>query len=133
MLGNLLGMTCLFSLNLVLLAFAAALRMFPAFFKTTRHFLKTFFDLSCRFYKLILGPLAPLLEGLLGINILKGLFLVGSTIFMSLVFGLLIMWLSGLPITVFTVALCITHGLIIGLIWNDTEHQQEFQMGGPTE
>lgn len=118
MLGNLFTAGCLFSLNMFILVLAGLLRMLPSFLRFTRHAISIIMNYSIRFYNLILDRAAPLLGQHLGVNILKGIARIISTILLSLIFGLFFFLLVHIPINGFTVGICILHGLIIGLTWD---------------
>lgn len=131
MLGNILISGLFFSIDIFLLALAGTLRLFPSFLKSGRVMLRKFMGLSFKFYQLILGQTAPFLQNRWGFNILVGLLRIISTIVLSLILGLLILLLLGLPISIWTIGLCFIHGLTVGLVWGEMEPPiaEGFRMG----
>jgi hypothetical protein len=133
MLGNLLTAGCLFSLNIVVLVLAGLLRLLPSLLKFIRHAIRLFLILSIRFYNLILGRAAPILDRYLGIDILKGFARIIATTLLSLVMGWLFLRLVHLPINGLTLGICILHGLIVGLAWDGISSTENLNLGDPIE
>jgi hypothetical protein len=134
MLANILMSFFFFSLDIFLVALAGLLRLFPSILKTARIFLRRFMDLSFRFYQLIMGQVAPFFQHRWGFNILVGTMRVVSTVILSLILGLLLLLIFGFSINTWSVALCIFHGLAVGLVWGGTSQEVEgFRMGEDTE
>lgn len=134
MLANILISAFFISVDLFLLAIAGLVRLFPSLLKFTRMLLREFMGLSFKLYKLILGRVAPILQNRWGVNILVGALRVISTVIMSLILGVLILWIFGFSITVFSLALCFLHGLVVGLVWGSVDHTPEgFHMGANVE
>jgi len=130
MLGNILISTFFFSLDAFLLALAGLIRISPSILKTARMFFRRFMDLSFKFYQLVLGQIAPVVQNRWGANILTGMLRIVSTMILSLILGLLLLLIFSLPINIWSVALCIIHGLAVGLVWGKVDQAVEgFQMG----
>ena len=128
---NILVSIFFFAFEMLLLALAGILKLFPSFLKFARVLLDQFMELSYKFYSMILGQVAPFLQNRWGFNILVGSLRTISTIILSIIFGLLLFLILGLPISIWTVALFFIHGLAIGLIWGGVEHVavEGFRMG----
>ena len=135
MFANILIFIFFFSINLFLLALAGALRLFPSFLKSARALMYEFMGWSFKFYQIILGQIAPFFQNRWGLYILEGSLRILSTIILSLILGLLILWILGLPISTWTVGLCFLHGLVVGLVWGEVDHAaaEGFRMGANFE
>jgi hypothetical protein len=130
MVGNFLATTIIVSLNLLIVTLTGALRLLPSFMRSTRFLLGKFISLSCQLYRMILNRVWPILQRHLGIDIQSGLPRIASTNLLSLVLGLLIFSIFGVPITVIGIGLCLLHGLVVGLVWREGEHpEDQFHMG----
>jgi len=126
---NLLLNLCLFGAAQVFLALAALLRLTPAFLIFARACLRGGLLLSCQFYRLVLTPLSSLVERQWGVSLLDGFPRIGATLMLSLVIGLLFLWLIGWPITGWSIGLLSAHGLFVGLAWDDLQHPNGLHMG----
>ncbi len=129
MLGNILMAGFLFSLNMIFLIVAAALRLLPSLLNVARRAIRIFMVLSFRLYSLILTNLAPLIGSYFGVNILTGYLRILSTIILSLTLGLLLSVLIGLPISGWSIGILATHGLFVGLAWDEVTKSEGFQLG----
>jgi hypothetical protein len=131
MFGNFLAAICIFSLNLFLMTLTGVLRLLPDFLKAARRLLGKFIDQSYRFYRKILEWAAPFPKNHWGIDIQSGWLRLASTNVLSLILGLIIFAVIGLPITIVTVGICVLHGLVVGLVWREKEQpSDEFHLGG---
>ena len=133
MLGNIFTASCLFSLNIVVLTLAAAFRLLPSFVKAVRFAIQKILVFSYRFYEVILEWIAPYFEHIIGINIHHKFPRMILSIFFSLAFGMLILWITNIQIAAWNIGLCILHGLVVGLVWEDFNHPDEFQIGVQNE
>jgi hypothetical protein len=130
MLVNILTSIFFFAVDFFVLALAGIIRLMPTLFRSGRVILNQFMDLSYQFYRFVLGNVAPFLRERWGFNILVGALRVVATVILSLVLGLLFLLVFGLPFNVWTVGLCILHGLAVGLVWGGAEAVSEgFRMG----
>jgi hypothetical protein len=130
MLGNFLATTIIVSLNLLIVTLSGVLRLLPSFMKSTRSLLGKFISLSGQLYTLILNQISPIFRRRWGIDIENGLLRIASTNLLSLVLGLLIFSIFGFPITVISIGLCLLHGLIVGLLWRESERPaDQFHLG----
>jgi len=125
---NILG-TCLFSVAWLLLSLGIIIRLLPRLFKLVRHLIRGILIVSYRLYAMILSPVAPVLEQRLGINILAGFSRVIATSFLSLLFGLPLVWLATGSVLGFASMLLIIHGLVVGVVWKEIEEPGDLQLG----
>jgi hypothetical protein len=119
---------CLTSISMVLFSLAALLRLLPRLMSFTRLCLRGLLILSFRLYDLTLSNLAPLFQRF-GIDLLSGYPRLIACMLLSLLFGLLIITLIGLPINGWTVAVSLIHGLLVGLAWDETGDPDGLQLG----
>ena len=131
---NILTSIFFFAIDFFVLALAGIIRLMPSMFRSGRMILNQFMDFSYQFYRFIMSHIAPFFQERWGFNILVGSFRVLTTVVLSLVLGLLFLLIFGLPLNVWTVALCILHGLAVGLVWGGAEVVSEgFRMGSNVE
>jgi len=86
-------------------------------------------QLSRRFYFMILSTLTPRLQPWVKINLMQGLWRIGSTIVLSLSFGLLVYLLIAFPINGWTVLILVAHGLFVGLTWDELSREDGLTTG----
>lgn len=121
--------TCLASMILVFLSIAALLRLLPQFLKLIRLGLRGFLILSFRFYHLLLTRIAPVIQQCLNINVLTVHLRVVASLLLSLILGLVFLFLTSLPVTGWSVGLSVLHGLSVGLAWDEIEKPGGLQLG----
>jgi len=121
--------TCLASMSLVFLSIAALLRLLPQFLKLIRLGLRGFLILSFRFYHLLLTRIAPVIQQCLNINVLTVHLRVVASLLLSLILGLVFLFLTSLPVTGWSVGLSVLHGLSVGLAWDEIEKPGGLQLG----
>lgn len=133
MLGSLLGTivvgTTVFTLNLLFMGLASVLRLLPLLFPLLGRFCWGTLVFSCRFYYLLLGRVAPLLEQHTQIKILEGLTRLGVVLGMSLALGLGFLFLSQIAITWWTVLPFVIHGFFVDFAWDDIPGLGALEMG----
>jgi hypothetical protein len=111
----------------IILAFA--LRLLPTLLRLAGQCLRLFLFVSYRFYRMLLTPLARLIRRRSGINVTSGLWRIAATTLLSLVLGLIIMVVTPLTASVLSVSVCLVHGLLVGVIWDDVEHPGALHLG----
>jgi len=124
----LVGACCL-SIIATFLSLAALLRLLPALFAVIRLALREILILSFRLYSLVLTRLAPFIQQRIGIDVLTGIPRIAATLVLSLVLGLLLLALTRIHITGWSVGLSILHGLAVGLVWNEIEEPGGLRLG----
>ena len=127
--GYVLVGTCLGSLSLVFFSVAGLFRLLPRLLHLIRLGLRGFLILSFRFYRLLLTSLAPIIQRHLNINILVGPLRVIGCLLFSLALGLLLLFLTKLPVTGWSVGFCFLHGLSVGLAWDEIETPRGLYLG----
>jgi hypothetical protein len=120
---------CLSSLGLLFFSIAALLRLLPGFLRLASRGLRVGLVLSFRFYRLLLARVAPTIERRLKINVLIDPSRVVASALLSIVMGSLLMFVIGLPVTVWSVGLCLLHGLAVGLAWDEVEAPEGLRLG----
>lgn len=120
---------CLFSLAQVLIALALLLRFLPALVKFARLCLRGFLILSFRLYRLLLKPIAPVVQRYVGVDILSGMARVVATLLLSLVLGFVLLLVMQWPVAIWNIGLFALHGLLVGLAWDEMEHPSDLRMG----
>jgi len=108
---------------------AALLRLLPQFLKLIRLGLRGFLILSFRFYHLLLTRIAPVIQQCLNINVLTVHLRVVASLLLSLILGLVFLFLTSLPVTGWSVGLSVLHGLSVGLAWDEIEKPGGLQLG----
>ena len=111
----------------IILAFA--LRLLPTLLQLAGQCLRLFLFVSYRFYRMLLTPLARLIRRRLSINVTSGLWRIAATTLLSLILGLIIMAVTPLTVSVLSVSVCLVHGLLVGVIWDDVEHPGALHLG----
>ena len=126
---NLVGV-CLGTLVLVLASIAICLlRLLPSFWRLARRALRALLILSFRLYDLALTCLAPILQRFLNIDLMAGWPRMVACMCLSLVLGLLFLWLTKITVTVWSVGLCLLHGVTVGLAWDEFEEPGGIRLG----
>jgi hypothetical protein len=121
--------TCFVSLGLVFLSIVTFLRLLPQLLYWIRVGLRGFLILSFRFYHLLFTRMAPTIQQRLDINILIGHWRVVASLLLSLILGLLFLFLIGWSVTRWRVVLALLHGLSVGLAWDEIEKPGGLQLG----
>ena len=118
-----------FALNMLFISIAGLLRLLPTVLPILGRAALGLLLLSCRLYYLLLTRAAPLVEQRTKINIVVGLWRLATTLILSLVLGVLILFLAQWPLTLWTVAPLVLHGLFVDFIWDDIPQTGSIQMG----
>jgi len=131
--GNLFGTvivgTTVFAMNLFFVGAAGVLRLIPLAMPLVGRALWGLLVFSCRLYYLLLTRLAPLIERYTKINLLSGLWRLGTTLAMSLVLGLVMLFVAQISITFWSVIPFVLHGLFVDFAWDEIPGLGELQMG----
>jgi hypothetical protein len=120
--GEVFVWACLASLAVLFFSLAIWLRLLP-------HLLRGVLILSFRLYSFLLVPIAEPMRADIGVDILDGFWRVICCLLLSGSFGLLLLVVLGLPITVWSVGLCLLHGLVVGLAWDEIQQPGGLQLG----
>lgn len=112
---------------LILLAFA--FHLVPTLVRVLGMSVRMFLLLSYRLYRVVLTPLAEVIQAWAGVDILTGIMRVGATTALSLTLGLIVIALTPLILSPITVGICILHGIVVGLIWNELEYPGHLHLG----
>jgi hypothetical protein len=111
----------------IVLAFA--LRLVPTLLRFAGEGLRLFLMLSYRLCALALTPIAGFVHRAVGINLLVGAWRVVAVMGLSLTVGLFVIAVTPLVISVLAVIVCLVHGLLVGLIWDEAEHVGHLNLG----
>lgn len=124
---------CIFSLIQFFLSLAIVFRLLPHSLRAFRFALRGLVILSFRLYWLVLRRLAPVINQLLGVDIVAGVPRILACIALSVILGTTFVLIVGRGITGWTVALFLVHGLLVGLTWDEIEAPGGIQLGVPIE
>lgn len=127
--GQLVTGACVAAMNLAMITMTVLVRLLPHLVNLVRAILRGLLGLSFRLYALILESLAPLVYRYGRVDILTGYWRLGVSLFLSLSLGLLILVLTRLPVTRWSVGLLILHGLTVGLVGDEFEGPRGLQLG----
>ena len=126
---HLLVEVCLATLSLVFLGVAVLLRLLPRSFNLVRFCLRGLLTLSFRLYRFLFTHLAPFVQRQLSVDILANPSRMVASFLLSLVLGLLFLVVTHLPVTGWSVGLCLLHGLAVGLAWDEMEEPDGLHLG----
>lgn len=127
--GTVVVATTVFTINLFFMGIAGVLRLIPQLAPILGRFVWGVLVFSCRLYYLLLTRLAPVIERHAGIKILTGLWRLGATLSMSLALGIVILVVSGIGISFWTIIPFILHGLFVDFAWDEIPGLSDLQMG----
>ena len=119
---------CLTAFSLVLFSLAALLRLLPSLAAFCRLCLRAFLVISYHLYRLILRRANPFVQSYAGIDLLSGHFRITSCLLLSIFGGLLVTLLSGFSYR-WCLGVALTHGLLLGLAWDEFENPDGLQLG----
>jgi hypothetical protein len=125
----LLVLACLVMWVQVFIILAFALRLVPTILRWAGDALRVFLMLSYRAYQFLLLPIARWVQSAFGINLLVGLWRVVTVTALSLLIGLVIIAVTPLVISLPALGVCLAHGLLVGLIWDEAEHLGHLHLG----
>lgn len=118
----------LLAVSQLVVGMAVLVRLLPTFLRGLATLVRVILILSYRFYRLILEWAAPAAAAQ-GIDLQVGLWRVGATGLLSVVFGLLGWVVLGLNTTTLALIIFMVHGLIVGLAWDALERPDGLQLG----
>lgn len=124
-----LVLMCLVAWVQVFIVLAFALRLVPTLLRWTSEGLRLFLVLSYRLYRLVLTPLAGFVQGWAGVDLLAGAWRVAAVMVLSLLVGLFVIAVTPLVFSIPAVIICLVHGLLVGLIWDEAEHVGHLHLG----
>src|SRR5262245_33184973 len=127
--GTVIVGTTVFALNLFFVGVAGVLRLIPLALPLVGRGVWGLLVFSCRLYYLLLTRLAPFVEKYMRVKLLSGLWRLGITVGLSLALGLAVLLVTPLPITLWTVAPFVLHGLFVDFVWDEIPGLAELQMG----
>lgn len=120
---------CLVMWVQVFVVLAFALRLVPTLLRWVGDGLRVFLMVSYRLYRLILTPLAAWVRAMFGLDLLIGFWRVVAVTALSVGLGLLIVVLTPLVLSLPIVGVCLVHGLLVGLIWDEAENIGHLHLG----
>ena len=127
--GTVAVATTVLAVNLFFMGVANVLRLIPALMPLLGRGLWGVLVFSCRLYYLLLTRLAPAIEKYTKVKLLHGLWRLGTTLALSLALGLVVLFVSQIGITFWTVVPFVLHGLFVDFVWDDIPGLGELQMG----
>lgn len=127
--GTLILGTTVFAMNLFFVGVAGVLRLVPMLLPLAGRALWGLLVFSCRLYYLLLTRIAPFIQRTTKVKILSGLWRLGTTLSMSLVLGLSLLFVLHLPINAWTVIPVILHGLFVDFVWDEIPGLSDLHMG----
>ena len=131
--NQLLIFACCFSVILLFLSLAGLLRLLPALIPYVRRALRWLFVLSFRLYRHVLAWLAPYVEAYLGFSVVAGFPRVVAAVLLSVILGVTFLLLAHWSITAWSVGLCVLHGLVVGVAWDELEESEGLRLGVKAE
>jgi len=111
----------------IVLAFA--LRLVPTLLRFAGACLRMFLVVSYRFYRMLLTPAANVVRAHSGVDLVAGLWRIVATTLVSLLLGLAVMAVTPLVASAVSLGLCLVHGLVVGIIWDEAEHPGNLYLG----
>lgn len=128
-LGTVVVGTTVFTINLFFMGIASVLRLMPLLLPIIGRVLWGVLVYSCRLYYLLLNRVAPLIEQYTKIKILEGLWRLGTTLGMSLLLGLVILFVSHIALTFWSMIPFVIHGLFVDFTWDEIPDLDTLEMG----
>ena len=134
MFGNLFVALLFVSLNIFFLFLTGLLRAFPSLMKYARILLREFLKLSIQLFRMILDQVVPFIFNRFGVDIRVGLWLLTFTVLLSLLLGSLIILIFGFSFSVWSLGICVLHGLLVGRVLGTPDQpSEEFHLGDNVE
>lgn len=127
--GTLILGIIVFAMSVFFVGAAGVLRLVPLALPLLGRVLWGMLVFSCRLYYLLLTRLAPSVQKATQVHLLEGLTRLGTTLSMSLVFGLVLLWVAHLPLNVWSFTPFVLHGLFVDFAWDEIPGLGELQMG----
>lgn len=128
-LGTVVVGTTVFTINLFFMGIASVLRLMPLLLPLIGRVCWGILVFSCRLYYLLLSRIAPLVEQHVKIKILEGLWRLGTTLSMSLLFALLLLLVSHIAVTFWSMAPFVIHGLFVDFVWDEIPELDTLELG----
>ncbi len=120
---------CCLSLNMLLVSFAILIRRLPALLDLARRALRGWLVLSYRLYSAVLSALAPLCWQLAGLNLVAWWPRTLLSLGVSLLSGVGLHLLLGLPPRLWTLIPFALHGLVVGALWDELTEPGGIRLG----
>ena len=111
----------IFLASTFLLSVTVILRCLPPLFRALLPFLRIFFTLSLRLYKVVLNASSPYLLSLTGVKILYGVIRLVACLLLSALLMLFILILIDFNFLIPMLILSALHGLVIHLLWDELD------------
>lgn len=124
-----LVLLCLVMWVQLFIVLAFALRLVPTLLRFVGEGLRLLLVLSYRLYRLALTPLAGIVQDAVGVDMLVGVWRIVAVMVLSLVMGQFVIFVTPLVISIPAVIVCLVHGLLVGLIWDEAEHVGHLSLG----
>jgi len=125
--------TCLFVFAWTIISLVILLRFLPNILSFLLRIVRGTLILSFRLYRAILSYFAFPLQSNLHVDVLNGLPRVVATVGLSLSLGVPLFLLTNWTATGLAIVLCILHGLLVGLAWDEIQAPGGLQLGSKIE
>jgi hypothetical protein len=126
---QLLVVGCCLVVNVLMVGLALGMRYLPELLSFTRRTLRWWLVISFRFYRFLLTGLTRLSGPWLPVNWLATAPRMAASAILSLSFGLGLLTLAGLRVSVWLVLLFVTHGLLVGGLWDELTEPGGIRLG----
>lgn len=127
--GTVIVATTVFTINLFFMGIGSVLRLIPLAAPLLGRALWGILVFSCRLYYLLLTRLAPVIEKYTRVKLLAGLWRLGTTLAMSIVIGLVLLFVSRIGVNFWSIMPFVIHGLFVDFVWDEIPGLSELQMG----
>ncbi len=127
--GTIVVATTLFTMNVFFMGVAGVLRLLPLLAPLVGRALWSVLVFSCRLYYLVFTRIAPFIEKWTRVQLLSGLWRLGTTLALSLLLGLAVLFAARVPLTFWSVIPFLLHGLFVDFVWDDIPGLGALQMG----
>lgn len=127
--GTVVVATTVFAVNLFFMGVANVLRLLPALVPLLGRAIWGVLVFSCRLYYLLLTRIAPTVERYTKVKLLHGLSRLGTTLALSVSLGLVVLFVSQIGITFWTVIPFVLHGLFVDFVWDEIPGLGALRMG----
>lgn len=120
---------CFFSLNVMFVSFTIMVRRSPNLVRALRRALGWALLVSYQFYRILLRFLAPSASRLLAVDVTNPFPRTSLCIVFTLVFGLVILTITGLSWRVGFLGVFVLHGLLVGVLWDELAQPGGVRLG----
>jgi hypothetical protein len=120
---------CCLSVNLLMVGLTLGVRHLPGALGFARRALRWWLIISFRVYRFLLFQLTRVSQDWLPVNWLAPLPRMMASVTLSLLWGLSLLALTGLRVSVWFVLLFVTHGLLVGGLWDELVEPGGIRLG----